>query len=161
MLYHITWHQYLTAVLVVAVIYYAIVIYRCYQPEWQRIVKQLNGSCETGYLPEALQYQAETEKAANNTASAKNLREQQEYQQAELAEYDHLAAELKGCIAKAADKPFAPDSLIPQLKKILKAQPETTGQTDRQLINELIVNECEKTGTAMLTEDEVDQWWSD
>jgi hypothetical protein len=161
MLHHITWHQYLNAVLLAAVIYYVLIILRCYRPELQRIMKQLNGNRETGQLPEALQYQAEADLAAENPAHANSSSERQEYRHESLTEYDHLAAALKACIAKAADKPFAPAVLIPQLKKIVKAQPEATGQIDRTAINELIVNECEKTGTALLTEDEVDQWWGD
>src|ERR1700733_8150474 len=148
MLHHITWHQYLNVVLLAAAIYYVFIILRCYRPELQRIVKQLNGNRETGHLPEALLYQHEGDQQAENPAHADSFSGQQAYRQEALTGYDHLAAELKACIAKAADRPFAPASLIPQLKKILKTQPEVTGQTDRTAINELIVNECEKTGTA-------------
>jgi hypothetical protein len=161
MLHHITWHQYLAAIIILAILYYLVIILRCYRPELQRIVKQLNGSGENSHLPEALQYQPGTDKPEGNLEHANSFNQQQEYHQEALTGYDHLAAELKACIAKAADKPFAPAVLIPQLKKIIKTQTETIGQTDRQAVNELIVNECEKTGTALLTEDEVDQWWGD
>jgi hypothetical protein len=161
MLHHITWHQYLTGIVLAAVIYYIVIILRCYRPELQRIIKQLNGNREIGNLPEALQYPGEAEQPAAETTHAVNFSGQPEYRQESLTAYDHLAAELKACIAKAADKPFAPAIFLPQIKKILRARPETNGAINRQAINELIVNECEKTGTALLTEDEVDQWWSD
>jgi len=48
--------------------------------------------------------------------------------------------------------------LIPQLKQILWEY-ESIAALDRSAINHLVVNECEKTGTALLTEEEVDQWW--
>jgi hypothetical protein len=161
MLHHITWHQYLTGIVLAAVIYYIVIILRCYRPELQRIIKQLNGNRETGNLPEALQYPDEAEQPAAETAHAVNFSGQPEYRQEPLTAYDHLAAKLKACIAKAADKPFAPAIFLPQIKTILKARPETNGAINRQAINEFIVNECEKTGTALLTEDEVDQWWGD
>ena len=142
-------------------IYYIVIILRCYRPELQRIIQQLNGKSETGHLPEAPQYQDDAEHTASDAKHAANFSEHPEHQQEPLTEYDHLAAELKACIAKAADKPFAPAILLPQIKKILKSRPEINGEINRQAINELIVNECEKTGTALLTEDEVNQWWSD
>jgi hypothetical protein len=161
MLHHITWHQYLTGIVLAAVIYYIVIILRCYRPELQRVSKQLNCNNENGYLPEALRYQPDADKPAENLVQADSFSEYPEHQQEPVTEYDHLAAELKASIAKAADKPFAPAILLQQLKKIVRAQPAASGRADRQAINELIVNECEKTGTALLTADEVDQWWSD
>jgi hypothetical protein len=49
--------------------------------------------------------------------------------------------------------------LVSQLKQILKQHTALT-VAERPVINHLVVNECEKNGTALLTEEEVDQWWS-
>ena len=159
MLHHITWHQYLTAILLLALVYYAVIILRYYGPEIQRIINRLQGNKDNAQGPNVLQYQAEENSPVQNTERRATNEEYPE-QQKGINEYDHFAGELKACIAKSADKPFAPAVLIPQLKKILQLPREGIASIDRDAINTLIVNECEKTGTALLTEDEVDQWWS-
>jgi hypothetical protein len=159
MLHQITWHQYLTAILLLAIIYYAVIIFRFYQSEIQRLINKLQGSANSSQLPGALQYEPEENELAQKTRQP-GFFESYHQQPEPITGYDHLSGELKACIARAADKPFAPAILIPQLKKTLQIPCEGIASTDRDAINELIVNECERTGTALLTEDEVDQWWS-
>jgi hypothetical protein len=77
-----------------------------------------------------------------------------------LGESSTLVAHLDSCIQSVVDKPFAPAILIPKLKKILNDYPEIAASPDRELINDFIVEKCEKTGTALLSESEVDMWWS-
>lgn len=158
MLHHITWHQYLNGIALLAIIYYAYIILRYYRPEIQNGISRLQGGKDEGQRAAILQYQEEEQSPAEHASHQVAAEEYSEEQ--EISAYDHFAGELKACIAKAADKPFAPAVLIPQLKKILQVPREGIASTDRDNINALIVNECEKTGTALLTEDEVDQWWS-
>jgi len=155
-LFHqITWHQYLAAALIAAVIYYLTVILRCYQPELKKIRQRFSGKQSSDAL-EALQYQVPETKIAESATPAATISEN--YPQQGLSENDMLAAKLRAYIAKAADKPFAPAILISQLIQILQ-QYKDLAATGRAAINQLVVNECEKTGTALLTEEEVDQWW--
>jgi len=71
---------------------------------------------------------------------------------------DIISMKIKVVIKRAADKPFAPDELIPQLQLILQ-EPQTFSDAEKAAISHLIVAECENTGTALLTEEEVDAWW--
>jgi hypothetical protein len=107
-------------------------------------------------LPAALQYQEPAQEAKHSLAIVDTYSPYQEIP----SDTDHLAGRLRACIAVASEKPFAPAVLIPQIKKILQEHPELANSKERPAINELVVNECEKTGTALLTEEEVDQWWS-
>jgi hypothetical protein len=157
MLHQLTWHQYFAAIIVLAIVYYVTLGFRYYRPELQKLIWRLGGREAAGHWPAALKYQ---EPEASRESLHTKAVHREEHQQQIPGDYDHLAAELKACIARAADKPFAPAVFIPQLQKILQAQPEP-GVLERPAINELIVNECEKTGTARLVADEVDQWWSD
>ncbi|QKJ32840.1 hypothetical protein HQ865_24815 [Mucilaginibacter mali] len=154
LLHQISWHQYLSAALVAAIIYYLIVIVRCFRPELQNLQKRISGEEQDNYL-QALQYQPTEEEIIPAPVQS-----QGEYihHQESISDTDILTGQLKACIAKAADKPFAPAVLIPQLKQILQ-QYTAFAATKRPAINHLVVNECEKTGTALLTEEEVDQWW--
>lgn len=154
LLHQISWQQYLSAALVAAIIYYLIVILRCYRPELQNLQKRISGDQQANHL-QALQYQTPEEEIIPAPVQSPG---EHIYRQESISDTDILAGQLRACIAKAADKPFAPALLIPQLKEILQ-QYTALPATERPAINHMVVNECEKTGTALLTEDEVDQWW--
>lgn len=156
LLQHISWNTYLTGVILFTIAYYLFIGARYYSSDLRSLFNRLSGQqTAANELPPVLQYQ---EPAAEQPASAAPVYHEPQQQQAP-SDTDHLATRLKACIAIASEKPFAPAVLIPQLKKILQEHPELAA-TERPAINELIVNECEKTGTALLTEEEVDQWWS-
>jgi hypothetical protein len=158
LLHQITWDQYLTVALVAAIIYYLLIILRNYRPELQSLQRRLTGDRQADHL-QALQYQPEEsgEEVKEDAGPLPDPVIQQKNDEA-ITEVDVLAGKLKVSITRAADKPFAPAVLIPQLKTILKDHLHIAA-SDRAAINSLIVTECEKTGTALLTEDEVDQWW--
>lgn len=154
LLHPISWHQYLTTALIIAILYYLILTLRCYRPELQKLQRRLSGDKPNNPL-QALQYQPEEQQAS--VSPLPSLTEQP-HREESINDNDILAGQVKACIAKAADKPFAPAVLIPQLKQILQQHQELAA-TERPAINHLVVGECERTGTALLTEEEVDQWW--
>jgi len=154
LLHQISWHQYLTVALLAAIIYYLFVILRFYRPELQNLQRHISGD-QPGEQLQALQYRADEE--ATEAAPVHGQTEEP-YHEERITNTDILKGKLKACIIKAADKPFAPDLLIPRLKKILQEYQDIAA-SERPAINYLVVNECERTGTALLTEEEVDQWW--
>jgi len=158
----ISWSAYLETIAVLAIAYYAFIGWKFYRPEINRIIDRLAGrNRNSRELPAALQYQGE-----ENLTSAPVSNEpvhQEPHEPAvhtTIGETYELAQQLTACIAEATDKPFAPAALIPKLKKILNDYPDIAAIADREEINALIVRECEKTGTALLSESEVDMWWS-
>jgi len=154
LLHQISWHQYLIVAFVAAIIYYLVVTLRYYRPELQNLQRRVNGD-KRGEQLQALQYQPAEEEV--KAAPSQDLKEQPYHEEA-ITDTDILAGKLKASIIKAADKPFAPAILIPQLKQILQERRHITA-SERTVINRLVVDETEKTGTALLTEEEVDQWW--
>jgi hypothetical protein len=154
LLHQISWHQYLIVALLAAIIYYLVVILRYYRPELQKLQRRVIGD-KPGEQVQALQYQPAEEDAPSAPVPNPGKRP---YPEDIISNVDFLAGELKACITRAADKPFAPAVLIPQLKQIL-LEYQSTAVSERPAINHLIVDECGKTGTALLTEEEVDQWW--
>ena len=158
MLHHITWHQYLSAAFLIAVVYYLWIIIRCYQPELRKLAGRLKNPNNNDALAGILQYQ----ESEPQTAAAKEIPEtmfQEQQPEAFPADTEIITTQLKTVIQAASGKPYAPAALIPQLKKILQAFLDIAASPYREAISELVVQECEKTGTALLTEDEVDQWW--
>jgi hypothetical protein len=157
----ISWSAYLETVAVLAIAYYVFIGWKYYRPEISQLIARISGQKGASReLPAALQYQSEgaPETAAPHRAFQAEGRPGV-YEEA-LLNQQELANELTQCIASATDKPFAPAILIPKLKKILNDYPDIAATTVREEINALIVRECEKTGTALLSESEVDMWWS-
>jgi hypothetical protein len=154
LLHQISWHQYLIVAFVAAIIYYLLVTLRYYRPELQNLQRRVSGD-KPGEQLQVLQYQPAEEEV--KAAPALDLNEQPYHEEA-ITNTDILAGKLKAYITKAADKPFAPAILILQLKQTLQEHHHIAA-SERPVINRLVVGECEKTGTALLTEEEVDQWW--
>lgn len=167
LLQQITWHQYLTAALIATLIYYAVVILRYYRPELQQLKDRFSGNAHDDSLQALRNYSSEADSdTAVPTAPQNDLAARQPYQEfpdepaQQLAptELDIISMKLKAVIERAADQPFSPAILIPQLQHILH-EPQTFSDAEKAAISHLIVAECENTGTALLTEEEVDQWW--
>jgi hypothetical protein len=156
LLRQITWNQYLATALITAVIYYLFIILRCYRPELQKLMQRFSGNLG-GEALQVLRYQ-DFETDAPPVPALQPLSAPENEARESISGTDILTGQLKACISKAADKPFAPEILIPQLKGILQEH-QPMAASERPAINRLIVNECEKTGTALLTEEEADQWW--
>ena len=154
LLHQISWHQYLTVALSAAIIYYLFLILRFYRPELQNLQRHISGD-KPGEQLQTLQYQPGEEAIK---AAPVHDQTEEPYHEEVITDTDILAGKLKACIIKAADKPFAPANLIPQLKEILREHQQIAASA-RPAINRLVVGECEETGTALLTEEEVDQWW--
>ena len=156
MLHQFTWHQYFITVVVLTIIYYLLILLRYYLPELQKLISPWHGCSSESPLPDVLRYE-QTEKATPDQRAEDNKRASP-YPESP-SEANHLSVQLNACISIAAEKPYAPDALIRQIKKILHEHSELAVSPERPKINQLVVRECEKTGTALLTEEEVDQWW--
>jgi hypothetical protein len=78
-----------------------------------------------------------------------------------IRQAEELIDQLLACIKGAQGKPFASAVLLPQLQKLYREYPALKHSAHRPAINELLVAECERTETALLSEAEVDQWWGD
>jgi hypothetical protein len=155
----ICWTAYLSGMIILFLAYYLFIGARFFAGDLRDLFNRLTGhKAGTGGLPAVLQYQEQgtRDEIAATTPVDGNSRQVREAP----TDTDHLSIRLKACISTAADKPFAPAVLIAQLKRLLQEHYALAASAERPAINALIVNECEKTGTALLTEEEVDQWWS-
>lgn len=160
MLSHLSWTSYLEIVVSLLIVYYAYILLRYYREE---LINILPNGRRQHYNSNPLAALSENEPllsevAENPLRSSSNPDNQPDDS---LAESDDLIRQLKQCIQVASEKPFSPAPLVTQLKKIVQTGTSLQHSPHRPAINELIVAECERTGTALLTEEEVDQWWRD
>ncbi|MBL4674953.1 MAG: hypothetical protein JKY70_01910 [Mucilaginibacter sp.] len=157
---HISWSTYLDTCILIAVAYYLFIIWKYYRSDIQKIFNRLSGNTNNvNELPAVLQYQPDKQSEQDKAEVP--------YQPEEAATDEEfngpargLAIDIYACIEQAADEPFAPAILIPKLKIMLNEHPGIAATPDREKINAFVARECEKTGTALLSESEVDRWWS-
>ena len=76
-------------------------------------------------------------------------------------ETEILLSALRIQIDEWKQQPCAPADVPRKLIAIIRQFPKPEDLTQRAAITQMLVAECEKTGIALLNEDEVDQWWSD
>jgi hypothetical protein len=161
MLKQISWTTYIEIVVFLLVIYYAFIMLKYYSKELRglfRLVKEEDSHDHA--VPEVLRYEAPSTTGNNFIISTSDPNPENQ-PDGTLAEADELISQLKQTIQSASGKPFAPAVLIPQIKKLFRSNPSLGRSPHRPAINELVVMECERLGTALLTEDEVDQWWNE
>ncbi|MDB4921836.1 hypothetical protein [Mucilaginibacter sp.] len=159
LLHRITWTSYLEFITFLLVIYYIMLGIRFFAGDISQLYNRICGNKPVAgnALPAALMY-GEPEAAAAAPAPANSNYDG--LPDDSMAEADELIGKIKQIILAAADKPFAPAVLIPQLKKLFRGHVSLKTSPHRPAINELVVSECERTGVAGLTEDEADEWWS-
>jgi hypothetical protein len=162
MLKQLSWTSYFEIILFLAAIWYVFVLFRYYRGEVRGLYQAKQAETDSPTIPEVLRYEpsAATEEI-QFPANEENEEAPVQVQNEDFAEAEKFIRQVKACIKNASGKPFAPAILIPQIKKLFRENPELLNSPQRPAINELIVQECESTGTALLTEDEVDQWWTD
>jgi hypothetical protein len=158
MLNHLSWTNYFEAIMPLLVIYYVFIGIRFYAADIKRLFAPAGKDGPTKSLPDQLLFK-DTEYAAEG------LPEEVIYGRDncpdDIQQADELISLIKKRIATASGKPYAPASLLPALKATFRAYGSLKTSPHRPAINEQVVTECERTGVAELTEDEVDQWWSD
>jgi hypothetical protein len=154
---HLSWSAYLETTVFLLALYYTYIAWKYYQPEIQQLIDRLSGNkTDSNKLPTALQYQEEEQPqqlAASLVSNSDSPRDEYAEERADLTNG------IQTLISSAQGKPYNAAILIPQLKKLLTKQSQLAVYPHREAINELIVQECEKTGTALLSESEVDLWW--
>jgi hypothetical protein len=160
MLNQLSWTTYFEIIIFLTAIYYTYILFKYYRYDIGQLFQSSSGRNETSDVPEVLRYEKPAKIPTPAVKHFPDARPGPAYTE-EVQEGEEFIAEIKGCIHKASGKPFAPAVLIPQIKKLFAEHPELKNSSDRPAINELVVRECEDTGTALLTEDEVDQWWTD
>jgi hypothetical protein len=158
MLKHYSWTSYFEAVALLLVIYYLFIGIRFYSDDIRSFFSQRNAT-----TPEVLPEPQANDEPTTLHAEIDNQDQyvQDNYPDNDVRETDDLIAEAKILINAASNKAYGPESLIKRLRELFTKYTSLKTSPHRPAINELVVSECERTGVASLTEDEVDEWWRD
>ncbi|OOQ60008.1 hypothetical protein [Mucilaginibacter pedocola] len=157
---HISWSAYLGTLALLLIAYYAFIGWKYYRADILALAHKLTGhKDDSRSLPAALRYSGEAPPENSESVSTSIPEETIPQPQSLSIEAQELSQILIACIKKAAGQPYAPDKLASQLKTILEGL-DALPASEQQNITALIITECEKTGTALLSESEVGKWWS-
>jgi hypothetical protein len=157
---HLSWTSYFEAVMLLLGLYYTFIGFRFYAGDIRQLFKRSALRAEANQrIPDQLLFNGG--EMADDTLPEEASYLFASHSDTDIRQADELIASLKECIKVASDKAYAPDALVLQFKAAFKGYPALKTSPHRPAINELVVTECERTGVAELTEDKVDQWWSD
>jgi hypothetical protein len=165
MLHQITWTNYFEAVVILLVIYYTAIGLRFWGADLQQFIANKTGSTSnqnemTGpFFAEPEEEELDASYLAHEPVIYIND-EDEEALDSSMIEAETVIARVKAAIKEAAARPYDPPALIASFKSIFNDSYTVKNSPHRDAINELVVSECERTGTALLTEDEVDRWWN-
>jgi hypothetical protein len=166
MLHQISWTTYFESLIVLLAIYYAATGFKFYGRDISvfiqtRILK--NSPQSRSQIPFFAQEpfaDTEEEFEASFPETGPVAFEENYYEAPDdsITERETIIARIKAAINETASRPYNPPALTSKIKAIFMDYPSVKNSPYRDAINELIVTECERTGTALLTEDEVDRW---
>lgn len=156
---NISWGNYTVVVVLLLVSWYLFVGLRFYSEEIKEIVEgkrklQFRGAIEesnaqSDYDPRHLDFEStksESETAASNTI---------------FQEVDGLVKRLKNVITDATQKKLIKQEFEDSMRSALKEYPLLRDSPYRSSVDELIVSECEKQGSILLTQQEVEALWDE
>ena len=158
---NISWLRYTEWLAVAIVIYYIAIGFRCFRVEITNLFR--HGSFKpgaTGKINPLLTIATDSE-AIPETKNTEGIYQHIEDTDTTSLEAGTLIAGLRAQIAEFSEQPYQPAAVPPKLKAIIRKYQNLKNSAHRAVINQLVVAECEKTGIALLTKEEVDKWWSD
>lgn len=158
MITNISWTDYFIAVTILLAVYYLFIGIRYHSVDlknllsakWKRRLKTV--------IPNNLPVNGLPFNEENSHLSKVSFEETTDE---EFNEVEHLIERLKSVIADASQRKLMLQEFKQYLGMVLKEYPAVKYSPLRSSINELIISECQKYGTVMLTEEEVDLLWND
>ena len=160
MLKQISWSDYLTCAAILLICYYLFIGLKYFRSGIPFLGGGHNAAGDqVKELPAALLYEKPDPAPELPERATAEVNEERLIAQSQLQDADELIGSLRSIIGHAAEKPFAPETLIKELKIHIDQNRNFRNSPHRPAINEMIVSECERTGTALFTEEEVNQWW--
>jgi len=156
--WNITWLRYTELLALALVIYYLYVGLRWYRTDIANLFRRGRSSSMLQREQQPLRI-CDVEGPDATTASVSMQQTMEPPQNPSEAEM--LTTALLASIAESSSHPYEPERATKKLKAILQRYPQLRNSPRRAAITSLVVAECEKTGIARLSEQDVDQWWED
>lgn len=154
---NISWQDYIIAVAITLTVYYVVIGLRYYSDELKAL---FSGKWRLKFRRAGSGFDED------DLSLIPSHRDNQDYPfepagQDEFAIVEELIGRLKETIATASKKKHVPQEFKHFLRLLLREYPAVRTSPFRDSVNELIVSECEKYGSVLLTEAEVNRLWNE
>jgi len=156
MLQSISWSEYITAVVLLLVVYYLVIAGRYCSGDIKDILTGKRTLRFRTALPAPGKHEEEIP-----SESGKLTGGSEETAGNEFTDVEHLIERLKNVIADASRRNLIPQEFRQYLSMVLKEYPSLRYSPLRSSINELIISECQKYGAVTLKEEEVELLWKE
>ena len=160
MITNVSWTDYLIATLLSLLIYYLFIGFRYYSSEFKSLAANRNQLLSTAFGNKFKNYEKTSvhpsnEPVGQNPGAVSFAGTTEDT----AVEIEHLILKLKGIIENASLQNTGKKKLKENLGSILYEYPEIKNSPFQSAINELIVSECRRHGSIILSEDEVVMMW--
>ena len=159
MLTNISWTDYIIAVAILLTTYYFFVGMRYFSADLKDLVTGKRELKFRAVIPD------DTDEIESIQTSEKNYNgESPAFETTtddDFAEVEHMIERLKSVVADASGKKLIPQEFKQYLHLVLQEYPNIKNSPFRSSINELVASECERYGAVTLSEDDVEQLWTD
>lgn len=159
MVTNISWTDYLMVMLLLLVIYYVLIGFRYYFNDLKKLAANLIPTAFGSKLenPESSNFDDTTKAFKQMTAEGPDAGTTEDT----LLEVEHLIMKLKEIIENASIQNTAKNKFKENLKSILNQYPEIKNSPFQSAVNELIISECTKHDSIILSENEVVMLWNE
>jgi hypothetical protein len=160
MLIHFTWSSYFETAFIALIAYYLFIGLYFYSGEWKRFInsKVLRTNQQEVQTNSVVAEENNIKKPAQGPVGPGEVYPEPDN---EMLETELLIARIKATIKEAPQGPQNQQKLIAKLRTIFQDFPRMKTSSYRDAINELVAAQCEASGTALLTPEEVDSWWNE
>lgn len=161
MLTNISWNQYILVVVLLLVSWYLLVGLRFYKEALQaRVTGKRKLRFHRGSEDSNTESKEELDPDGGHQGMEINTAESQsDLSDAIFSEIDGLVKRLKNVITDAKQRKLDKQEFEDYMRLILKNYPLLRDSPYRSAVDELIVSECEKIGSFLLTQKEVEGFW--
>jgi len=158
MLDGITWLEYLTAVIIIVIIYYLVIALRYYPKELKRY---LSGKRKKIEESEVHWETANDNRPTMKADEANSLLSDEESTEKAFASAEELSNQIRITVREAADKSLSKEDLHLLLGTLIDDYPQFRGNAFQVAINNVINTELEKYGSVPLSAVELDGLWEE
>lgn len=150
--WNINWPSYFELLAAILVVYYSYVTLRWYRTDIAKLLRADRPAAEIAGQGSQLS-------TTDDVQGTEGIYAQTEQGPKSLSEAEMLIMALLAAITESSSHPYEPLATAQKLKAIICHYPELRNSPRRPAINSLVAAECNKTGIAQLSEQEVDMWW--
>jgi len=151
-----SWANYLVVITLLLAIYYTVIGIRFYSRELQHLWSQ--------FRKPALNFAPDKDTAGSEFLDMKLVQDSSENTPEQtdinpLQEAEQLTSQIQEALTQATKELFSKEAFFQLLRPISKSHPSLNEEPIKSIIQDLIISECEKNDSIVLSKEELNELW--